>query len=308
MGLQMDLDDHLYIADFNGHRVTKRDVNTGVSSVVLDQTMMGDLAPNNPFGPHDIAIDANTNELLVTDLTNDDIWTVKCNVVSETGNSCDVYSPVPGKLALDGSASDIAAPSGITADLQGTIFCSGMTNGIVAEIKGNSSVDLLQASTTGLNKPVSLDFDSRYNAKTLYIADDPAGSPTATGSQGLYSLSCSSIVCIPLDERFIQNVLDGSCGNTPVGQTCQLSCNSGHHTDTSSITCLETGWDSIGITCEANIAPIVVAESAAVGESVVLALLAIAILAGVVFLFVRMRKSKTAVNDSDFTPFGSVNA
>lgn len=310
MGLQMDLDDHLYIADFNGHRVTKRDVNTGVSSVVLDQTMMGDLAPSNPFGPHDIAIDANTNELLVTDLTNDDIWTVKCNVVSETGNSCDVYSPVPGKLALDGSASDIAAPSGITADLQGTIFCSGMTNGIVAEIKGNSSVDLLQASTTGLNKPVSLDFDSRYNAKTLYIADDPAGSPTSTGSQGLYSLSCSSIVCIPLDERFIQNVLDGSCGNTPVGQTCQLSCNSGHHTDTSSITCLETGWDSIGITCEANIAPAepVVAESAAVGTSVVLALLAIAILAGVVFLFVRMRKSKTAVNDSDFTPFGSVNA
>lgn len=120
--------------------------------------------------------------------------------------------------------------------------------------------------------------------------------------------------------------------------TRPCSCNSGHHSDTSSITCLETGWDSVGITCEANAPPSepVDAESAGkytilcsvifflfyscfvffylcvyaldVGASVVLALLAIAILAGVVFLFVRMRKSKTAVNDSDFTPFGSVNA
>lgn len=90
-GLQMDGDEHLYIADFNGHRVLKRDSSTGTTSVILSAANMGDLAPANPFGPHDIAIDSSTHELLVTDITNDDIWSLKCAVASQSGNSCDQY-------------------------------------------------------------------------------------------------------------------------------------------------------------------------------------------------------------------------
>merc|ERR1712224_387768 len=124
-------------------------------------------------------------------------------------------------------------------DLQGTVFCSGMQNGVVAEIKGNSSVDLLQAASSGLNEPVSLAYDPRSIAKTLYISDDPSQSSGSV--QGLYSLSCDTIVCIPLDERFIQNVLDGECGNVPVGESCAFSCDPAHHSDTTSITCGPTG-------------------------------------------------------------------
>jgi DNA-binding beta-propeller fold protein YncE len=89
-GLSMDMDDHLYIADMNGQRVIKRDVTTGVSSVLISVASMGALAPSKAFNPHDIAIDPNTNELLVTDVTNDDIWTLQCKTPSSTGLSCSV--------------------------------------------------------------------------------------------------------------------------------------------------------------------------------------------------------------------------
>jgi hypothetical protein len=43
---------------------------------------------------------------------------------------------------------------------------------------------------------VSLAYDSRYSAKTLYIADDPDPKGTTVG---LYSLACSKMTCVDLD-------------------------------------------------------------------------------------------------------------
>jgi len=95
MGLQVDADEHLYVADYRGNRVLKRNANTGEISVLLSaKNMVGDL-PANPFGPYDVTVDASTHEVLVTDSNNDDIWSLKCMQPSTTGLSCEVYVPAP---------------------------------------------------------------------------------------------------------------------------------------------------------------------------------------------------------------------
>ena len=62
------------------------------------------------------------------------------------------YHSKPFKMELTGSSSHIDQPSGIATDLHDTIFVTGKEKGIVAEIKGNKSVDLLQEGTPGFLK------------------------------------------------------------------------------------------------------------------------------------------------------------
>ena len=85
-GLQLDAADHLYIADYNGQRVLKRDVNTGKTDVLLNGADM-DLGTNK-FGPHDIAVNWDNHQVLVTDINNDDIWGLQCATVDDAGLSC----------------------------------------------------------------------------------------------------------------------------------------------------------------------------------------------------------------------------
>jgi len=311
LGLQMDGDDHLYIADHNGHRVFKRDSTTLAMTVLMSAQNIGDTT--NPFGPHDIAIDVSTHELLVTDSNNDDIWTLKCasSGLDSSGNSCDQYNPTPYKLALSGSASDIAMPSGIVTDLRSSIYVTGTKNGVVAEIKGNSSVDLLQASTLlPIQTPVSIAFDARPTAKNLYISDDTNGSSTH-----LYELTCSQLACVPLDDRYIKHVLDGSCANTPVGSTCAVACAHGYTRNATTIGCTSSGWGTTGIACLNSSSPSSNSPAPAPGALpsdgpdagvAVGVTVAVLIVAGVaVFLFIRHRQGKLVVKTSDYTPFGS---
>ena len=88
VGLQMDGDDHLFIADFNGQRVLRRDAFTGKITILLSPQNLPEIPSN--FGPHDIAIDRENHQLHVTDRNNDDIWALRCSKLSQTGESCDV--------------------------------------------------------------------------------------------------------------------------------------------------------------------------------------------------------------------------
>lgn len=309
-GLEMDLDDHLYIADHNGHRVLKRDVTTGVVSVVLDASTMGDQAPANPFTPHDIGIDQNTNELFVTDDSNDDIWSLKCLETSITGFSCDVYAGVANKLELESDGSDITTPSGIQCDLQGDLYVTGKIKGIVARVQGNTSTAMLAEGT--LLAPVALGYDSRPTSKSIYISDDAV--PTDTTDQGLYELSCLTFTCVSLTTDLVPNLLGNICPNTNVGGTCTLACADGYASLNSTVSCTAEGWDLNRVACSqtsggggsgggsggTTVAP---SSDGGVIAGVIIAVL---VVLGVgAFLFIRYRQGKLIVKKSSDYGFGS---
>lgn len=308
VGLQLDGDDHLYIADFNGHRVLKRDSLTAKVSVLMAGGSNG--IPAN-FGPHDIAVDRETHQVLVTDVTNDDIWALKCAQMSKTGYSCDQYVPAPFKLPLTGTSANIEKPSGIVVDLQSTIYVTGMKNGIVAEIKANNSVDLLQYNTgSSLQDPVSLGYDERGSAKTLYISDDPTGA--SDNHQGLWKLPCTQLACVGLSEKFIQNVRSGECKNTPIGHSCTFQCKPGTSSpNATSVTCTTDGWASQNIMClsdtpSGSATTVAPPDSDGVAAAVGVSLAMLVIGAAATFLFIRSRKAAIRAQTSDYTPFGSV--
>ena len=125
-GLQMDAEENLYIADFANHRVLRRDGTSGNITTLLSEGNMGAYAPSKPFGPHDIALDPVFHELFVTDITNDDLWSIKCLTPNANNNACDQYAPHPGRMELTGSSSNIESPSGIVTDEQLTLFVTGV--------------------------------------------------------------------------------------------------------------------------------------------------------------------------------------
>jgi len=311
-GLEMDLDDHLYIADHNGHRVLKRDVGTGVVSVIISAATMADQDPANLFTPHDIGIDQNTNELFVTDDSNDDIWSLKCLETSTTGFSCDVYAGVASKLELESDGSDITEPSGIQCDLQGDLYVTGKFNGIVARVQGNTSTYMIPEGT--LLAPVALGYDSRPTSKSIYISDDAV--PTDTTDQGLYELSCLTFTCVSLTTNLIPNLLGTICPNTNVGGSCTLTCADGYSSLNSSVSCTEEGWDLNRVACSQTSGgggsgggPSASGTTAAPsGDGGVIAgvIIAILVVLGVgAFLFIRYRQGKLIVKKSSDYGFGS---
>jgi hypothetical protein len=222
----------------------KRDVTTGILSVILDAGTMGEQAPDTPFGPHGIAIDPATYDLFVTDVNNDDIWVLTCAETSITGLSCGVYAPLANKLELEDDGSGIETPSGIEFDLQGNLYVTGMQNGIVARYRGTTSIAMLPAGS--LVSPVSLGYDSRATSKSIYISDDGIN---GGGNQALYELACLTFTCVALTDDFIPNVLPNQCVNTSVGETCNFKCAPGYFSTSSSVLCTEDGWDIFGIAC-----------------------------------------------------------
>lgn len=305
VGLQLDAADNLFIADYNGGRVLYRSSTTATVTTLMSSSTIGSAA--NPFGPHDIAIDSETHAILVTDQNNDDIWTVTCAVQDPGGASCDTYSSQPSKLDLSGDK--IIQPSGVAVDLQSVVYATGMDTGVIAQIKGTSSTDLLQGQDY-LRKPVSLAFDSRASSKTLYVSDDQASniSGVVTGT-GLYALPCMSKICAPLSPSYIPNVASGSCSNTPLGVSCSLTCNNGYASpNATSVTCTANGWDTAGILClstgsDATTTTAAPKDDAGVAVGVTLAVL---IVVGVgIFLFIRYRQGRLVVKTGDYSTFGS---
>ena len=58
--------------------------------------------------------------------------------------------------------------------------------------------------------PVSLGYDERGSAKTLYISDDPTGA--SDNHQGLWKLPCTQLACVGLSEYVQQRGFDSRPG------------------------------------------------------------------------------------------------
>merc|ERR1719240_5204 len=205
------------------------------------------------FQPHDLAIDLTTLALYVTDVANDEVWTIPCQTPSASGFACDVYSNEPSSTYLTGT--DILQPSGIDVDYLGTKYITGMANGVVAEISGNVSVDLLNSNADNepikLGEPVALALDRRASTKTIYISDDPelGADATEVATQGLYALNCQQLVCVPLEEKYVTNVVPQSCANTAINSECDVQCKPGFSAPNAVIECTPNGWLYENIAC-----------------------------------------------------------
>jgi hypothetical protein len=247
LGLQTDAEEHLFIADNKGQRVWRRDSGTTDLITVMSQQIMEALGiqGTNAFSPQDIAIDPSTLALVVTDVANDDIWTLPCMTPSPTGLACDIYSGIPNKAELTGT--DILEPSGIDVDYLGTKYVASNVNGIVAEVtNGNVSTDLLDGS---IGAPQGVTIDKRATSKALYITDDYIPGGDDSSYYGLYALPCLELVCIPLDDRIVPNVKSGSCALTTPGSDCELVCKNGFVSSVTHIECTANGWTNVDVIC-----------------------------------------------------------
>jgi hypothetical protein len=314
LGLQTDAEEHLFIADNKGQRVWRRDSGTTDLITVMSQQIMEALGiqGTNAFSPQDIAIDPSTLALVVTDVANDDIWTLPCMSPSPTGLACDIYSGIPNKAELTGT--DILEPSGIDVDYLGTKYVASNVNGIVAEVtNGNVSTDLLDGS---IGAPQAVAIDKRATSKALYITDDyiPGGDDSLY--YGLYALPCLELVCIPLDDRIVPNVVSGSCPKTQPGSDCELICKNGFVSSVTHIECTASGWTNVDVICAplsddipppaANSNDSVVTTAAPTGMSAGAAVgitIAVLVVVGAgVFLFIRYRQGKLVIKKAaDYT-------
>ena len=89
-GLQIDAEEHLFIADKNGHRVLKRNAITGHTDILMSAETTG-TSKSSPFSPQDITLDPESLALMVTDVANDEIWILPCKKPSPKGYACDQY-------------------------------------------------------------------------------------------------------------------------------------------------------------------------------------------------------------------------
>jgi len=155
--------------------------------------------------------------------------------------------------------------------------------------------------------------DKRAMYKTLYISDDPSLVAAGDTSNGLWSLPCKTLVCVPLDTSIVANVVPQTCKNTAIGSTCNLACKNGFTASSATIACTTNGWATATATCSSPSAGTTTAAAttaepkgdAGVAVGVTLTLI---ILAGVgAFLFVRYRQGKLIVKkaaDHYTTTFG----
>ncbi|MGV3505526.1 MAG: Ig-like domain-containing protein, partial [Adhaeribacter sp.] len=184
MGVTVDANGNLYIADTDNHRIRKVDANTGVISTVAGNGIGayngdGILATNARLNkPSDVAIDAAGN-LYIADQTNNRIRKVDANtkIITTIAGGGGVFAD--GVLA---TATSLNKPASIVLDAAGNLYISDHNNnrirkvnasdGFINTIAGTNTAGFFgdggPATAAQLRKPWGLALDADEN---LYFAD-----------------------------------------------------------------------------------------------------------------------------------------
>lgn len=163
LGLAIDAQDNIYVADTDNNRVLKFS-NTGVMSVVSDQVKLPAALAVTPTGSVYIA-DTGNNRIL--------------------SNASGAMSPLVLKDALGTpsttSASLLSSPQGIAVDASGNVFVADTNNNVVRKIDSTGKTSIIAgngmegsasenvpATSAPLRHPVGVTVDAQGN---IYIAD-----------------------------------------------------------------------------------------------------------------------------------------
>jgi len=186
VGVAVDNEGNLFIADINNHRIRKVDASTGVISTVAGNGARGFSGDGGPaisaqlHAPYDVAFDSSGN-LFIADMSNNRIRKVDATtgiISTVAGNGIDGFSG-DGGLATQAS---LDRPFGVAVDSSGTLFIADTDNhrvrkvdattGIISTVAGDGtfgfSGDGSPATLARLNSPSEVAFDSSGN---LFISD-----------------------------------------------------------------------------------------------------------------------------------------
>jgi len=160
MGVAVDADDNVYVADTGNHRIRMISAATG------QVTTIGGAVPGDFSSPQALVVMAN-NQILVADTGNHRIRMIDSGVVStRAGNGVEGYLDGPGASA------QFASPTGITRDSSGVAYVTDEGNHRIRRIATDGTVTTLAGSGLpgNVNSPVS----GLYPA-TACRFDKPAG-------------------------------------------------------------------------------------------------------------------------------------
>jgi ATP-dependent protease HslVU (ClpYQ) peptidase subunit len=230
LGLAVDINGNIYIADYYNHKIRKITEDGVVSTVAgTTQGYMDGLANIAQFNhPNYIAID-NTGNLYVSDLVNR-----KIRKITPSGMVSTFAGSSVGTADGHVSVAQFTGPAGLAFDSQGNLFVSDSnrirkidTNGIVSTFAGSTSfgfADGLGASARFSN-PIGIAIDSN---NIIYVCDYANQKVRMVTPEGLVSTLAGSTVGYE-DGVGNQAKFNGPCGiatdsNSNVYVTDEINC------------------------------------------------------------------------------------